>query len=448
LRAHHSADQSLVDELARLRQEHNWFYSHLYGHGLNAGAGASVGARAADGAEAAVLEAAIRDREKRIARVLERLALHAYDLEGVAAPPPDAAFFRPALDAHTVLLQYYFRADGGAVFVLSGDRLTAVPLDAGARDVQRLLHRWQLNLDATARALGSGTPLAGLHRNATGILGALYRALLEPVAGALTGRARVIVVPYGPAHAIPWHALYDGRQHLLERCEVVTCPSSSLLRLCAGRQVSVGRDPASALVAAFGGGRLPHVLDEARTVARLFPGECFLEEAATEARLVAAAPRHGILHLAAHGEARLDNPTFAHLQLADGQLTTADVFNLRLDGALVTLSACETGRSVVTGGDELIGLSRGFLFAGASALVQSLWRVEDGSTARLMERFYTALRAGRPKGAALREAQLALLSEGLPAFFWAPFQLVGDAGPLAPPDAASPQEAIHEPDPH
>jgi CHAT domain-containing protein len=197
------------------------------------------------------------------------------------------------------------------------------------------------------------------------------------------------------------------------------------------------------------GGRLPQALHEARTVASLFPGERYLEGAATEARLKEAAPRHGIVHLAAHGEARLDNPTFAHLQLADGQLSTAGVFNLALDGALVTLSACETGRSVVTGGDELIGLARGFLYAGAATLVQSLWRVEDGSTARLMERFYRNLRQGQLKGASLRAAQLSLLAEGLPPYFWAPFQLVGDAGPLAlaggsPP--RTPLEGAHEPD--
>jgi CHAT domain-containing protein len=82
---------------------------------------------------------------------------------------------------------------------------------------------------------------------------------------------------------------------------------------------------------------------------------------------------------------------------------------------------------VVTGGDELIGLSRGFLFAGASALVQSLWRVEDGSTARLMARFYRELAAGRTAAQALRQAQLALIDEpdGAP-YFWAPFQVVGD----------------------
>src|SRR5262249_58932802 len=98
--------------------------------------------------------------------------------------------------------------------------------------------------------------------------------------------------------------------------------------------------------------------------------------------------RHGVLHLAAHGEARLDNPTFAHVKLADGPLTTADVFKLPLAGALVVLSACESGRAAVHGGDELVGLTRGFLYAGAAALVQSLWRGEDGSTARLMGRVF------------------------------------------------------------
>jgi CHAT domain-containing protein len=73
-------------------------------------------------------------------------------------------------------------------------------------------------------------------------------------------------------------------------------------------------------------------------------------------------------------------------------------------------------------------LSRGFLYAGASTLVQSLWRVEDGSTARLMAAFYRALGAGRPTGAALRQAQLAVLGEGGHPYFWAPFQLIGDAG--------------------
>jgi CHAT domain-containing protein len=163
-------------------------------------------------------------------------------------------------------------------------------------------------------------------------------------------------------------------------------------------------------------------------VAALVGGTCYLEDAATRAVFVAAAPQHGLLHIAAHGESRLDNPVFAHIALADGQLGTHDVFNLRLDGALVTLSACETGRSAVVGGDELVGLSRGFLFAGAATLVQSLWRIDDAATARLMARFYTGVTAGRSPGAALRDAQCMLVGEGAHPHTWGAFQLVGRDG--------------------
>jgi CHAT domain-containing protein len=435
LRARGAGDQALVDDLTRLRREHNWYCGRLYGHGMDAAANASP-------VEAGVLAGAIRDREKRIARLQERLALRSHDLAGIVAPLTPEALRPPDLGARTLLLEYYFREDGGAVFVRTAGDLRVVPLETDPRTVHGLLRRWQLSLDATARALAAGLPLAALQRNTLGTLTALYRALIEPLAPSLEGHARLVVIPHGPTHAVPWHALFDGRQHLLERLEVATCPASSLLRLCTARQSQPSRDPGSALVVAFSdGGRLPYVLEEARTVAQLFPGERYLERDATEAHVVAAAPRHGIIHLAAHGEARLDNPAFAHLQLADGQLTTGEVFNLNLDGALVTLSACETGRSVVTGGDELIGLARGFLFAGASTLVQSLWRVEDGSTARLMARFYGALRSGSSRGAALRTAQLSLLAEGYPPFCWAPFQLVGDSGPLPPPGESPPGAA-------
>jgi CHAT domain-containing protein len=107
----------------------------------------------------------------------------------------------------------------------------------------------------------------------------------------------------------------------------------------------------------------------------------------------------------------------------------ADVFALRLDGALVTLSACETGRSSVVGGDEVVGLSRGFLFAGASTLVQSLWRVDDQATARLMHCFYSRLHAGEAPGAALRSAQRTFIEEGAHPYMWAPFEVVGYGGP-------------------
>jgi CHAT domain-containing protein len=422
LRARDTADQALADELGRLRAEHSWFYSRLYGGLLPGGDGV------AQGAEAETLRAGIAERETRIARLMERIALRDDgEIAGVAAR---SVAPRPALDDSTALVEYFFTRDSGVAFVLTGGdcgRIRTVALSAGAAEIERLLFKWQLTLGATARALASRSPLNGLSQNARTILAALYRALILPVETYVVGHGRLVVVPYGATHAVPFHALFDGRRHLVERMEVSVCPSSSVLTLCAGRPRRSAED--ALVVAHTAGGRLPHVLREAEAVAALLPGERYVEQAATRQAVIDAAPRHGVLHLAAHGESRLDRPAFAHVQLADGQLSAADVFNLRLDGALVTLSACETGRAVVTGGDELVGLSRGFLYAGASALVQSLWRVEDLSTARLMERFYGGLRAGQTAGQALRAAQLRLLDEtGGHPYLWAPFQLVGDGG--------------------
>jgi CHAT domain-containing protein len=136
--------------------------------------------------------------------------------------------------------------------------------------------------------------------------------------------------------------------------------------------------------------------------------------------------------MATHGDFRPDNPLFSGLSLADGWLTTLDIFNLRIRASLVTLSACQTGRSVVGGGDELLGLMRSFLAAGAASLVTTLWAVEDRSTASLMHNFYSRLVAGKTKGAALRSAQLALMKDPdySHPYFWAPFFLVGDPGKL------------------
>jgi CHAT domain-containing protein len=161
-----------------------------------------------------------------------------------------------------------------------------------------------------------------------------------------------------------------------------------------------------------------------------------LEEKATISETSMIAQQSNILHIAAHGNFRADNPLFSGLALADGWLTTLDIFNLRLHTSLVTLSACQTGRSVVAGGDELLGLMRAFLGAGTASLVSTLWAVEDQSTAQLMQQFYERLAAGVTKGASLQEAQLSLLQmadqrkDYSHPYFWAPFYLVGHADHL------------------
>lgn len=424
VRAQGNTDPALLEALTRLREEHNYYYNLRYGYGYS-----EQEQRASARLDEVTLRSKIEEREKQIARILERLALDRTEGLSVAASTAPDVHAVPAVAPGTVLLEYYFRPDGGAVFVVSSEGLMFVPLTARPHEIRRLHDQWRLNLAASAQALAAGTSLDGLGRNARAILATLYRALIAPVAERLVDRERIIVIPSGPAYAVPFHALHDGTRFLLETHEVSACVSSRLLQLCMGRPRRPGH---SALVLAHtNGGRLPAVLEEARAVAALLPGECFIEDQATCTALLSAAGRHPVIHLAAHGEARLDNPTFAHIQLADRQLGTVDVFNLPLQGALVTLSACETGRGTITDGNELIGLTRGFLYAGASTLVQSLWLIEDDAAAHTMGHFYRAICEGRTTGSALRDAQRAMLaSHGVHPYFWAPFQLIGDAGPL------------------
>lgn len=408
-------DEALLDELRRLREEHHWFSRQL-----DAPDGAA-GDRVVEEASAA-----LRDRERRIVRLLDRLALdREVGLDLGADQTPHTA---PALDRDTALVAYHFGAGGSTAFVATAAGLRAVPLAVTPADLARLIGRWQLNLASSAAALARGGSLAALGRNARGILGALHAALIAPVAPLLAGRERLIVIPYGPAHAVPFGALHDGAGYLIERHTITLAPSVAVLRLCTERPAH----PAARrvlVVAHSDGGRLPAVLDEARMVLDELPGEVLAEHEATRAALTAAAPHYGTIHLAAHGAARHDNPAFAHIQLADGQLSATDIFNLDLRGALVVLSACDTGRYAVRGGDEPVGLSRGFLYAGAQALLQSLWRVEDGATARLMGQFYGALRAGESPATALRAAQRTLLAEYPDhPYHWAPFQLIGAGG--------------------
>jgi CHAT domain-containing protein len=289
-------------------------------------------------------------------------------------------------------------------------------------------------VQATLRAGQESDPRQAGARaaNIISVLQRLYAQLIAPLEGLLAGVQRLIIVPHGPLHYLPFHALFDGQYHLLERFEVSYLPGSSLLRYARGMRSPGSETRVLALGNSFHG-RLPYAVEEARTVAELWGCTALVEEEASLDSLHKRASECHVLHLATHGEFRGDNALFSGLALSDGWLTTLDIFNLRLNAELVTLSACQTGRSVVGGGDELFGLMRAFLSAGAASLVATLWTVEDRSTALLMQRFYQRLVKGESRGGALREAQLQFLREDENKmynhpYFWASFFLVGDTG--------------------
>jgi CHAT domain-containing protein len=234
---------------------------------------------------------------------------------------------------------------------------------------------------------------------------------------------KLAVVPHGLLHRVPFHALFDGGRYLIERFEISYAPSATVYALCQERET---RYRETAMVFGVEDPLIPAATAEARIVAGYLPGaEVLVGENATMDNLRNTAPKSGTLHLACHGLFRYDNPMFSALELHDGWLIAADAMSLELSGSLVTLSACESGRSEVIGGDEVLGLTRAFFSAGAATLVVSLWLVQDETTAELMGGLYGRLRTGEGGAAALRAAQLELKEQHPHPYFWAPFVLLG-----------------------
>ena len=117
---------------------------------------------------------------------------------------------------------------------------------------------------------------------------------------------------------------------------------------------------------------------------------------------------------------------FSGFKLADSWVTALDIFSMTCETNLVTLSACKSGMSQVSGSDDLLGLMRAFLYAGARSLMVSLWNVDDQRTVQLMTNFYVTWRSGIPKAKALGMAMKAVREEYPNPFYWAPFLLVGE----------------------
>jgi CHAT domain-containing protein/predicted negative regulator of RcsB-dependent stress response len=409
--------RALIEELNHLRAEHQWFYGLAHDSARNTKHPSVISP------EQALAEVA--NRERRMRTITEQLYIHSDQQENqVRLTSLDE--IRSTLDERTLLVEFY--NDGAQLWAFVLDRQTLVvhPLPATVGLLNQLLAQLQTNIDA-ALAAGTQSPaIKSLTLLTQRILKRLYVLLIEPLQLQEHNAQRLLIVPYGALHYLPFHLLHDGSRYLIEKYELVILPAAGLA--C---QPAQQRQPGANILAHSFDDRLPQTLTEARMVQEIFGGRLCVEEQADRAAL--QTPPTQVLHIAAHGRHRLDQPELSYLQLADGQLFADDILQQDLSYELVTLSACETGRANVAASDELIGLGRSFLYAGAGALLVSLWRVEDVSALTLMERVYRALFAGASKAAALRDAQRSLLMENREAHpaFWGAFQLIGNADPFS-----------------
>jgi CHAT domain-containing protein len=296
----------------------------------------------------------------------------------------------------------------------------------------------------------------------------LYQILLAPVEGRTKGKD-LIIIPDGPLSLVPFEALlkrrpsrpadaggalpyvlrdhavsyaYSATVHLQGLRRHMDRPSEAFVGFApgfaeaAGRSASVRPLPASRQEVTD----VREMFDErAGFLGGWFSGRSrtYVDRNATASRLKSAGlERYRYVHLATHAIVDQHKPALSRLLFSPepgraehSVVTLGDVYNLRLNADLVVLSACDTGGGEIARGEGIIGLTRGFLYAGARSLVVSLWPVSDEATARLTLEFYGELLKGRSKAQALREAKLRSLTcnpEHAKPFYWSSVVLVGD----------------------
>jgi CHAT domain-containing protein len=408
--------QVLIEELNRLRAEHQWYYRLVHNQSGPRDRPVTVSP------DQALHD--VTERERRMRAITEQLYIENGQRSN-RAPVISLGDVQRKLKGDELLIEFYYDRTQLWAFVLDGETIRMHCLSMTSETLSHLVTQLQTNLNAALRFDPQALVSRNLTQLARKILQRIYEWLLKPLMLHHYERQRLIIVPYGSLHYLPFHLLHDGSKYLIEEYEVVILPAAGL-----ATQSSPSRKPGALILTHSFDGRLPHTRAEGQMVQRLFNGTLHAEEKAERAALQTQPVQ--ILHIAVHGEHRLDQPDLSYLQLADGQLYADDTLQWDMSYELVTLSACETGRASIAASDELIGLGRGFLYAGAGALLVSLWQVADSSTFYFMERMYESLHGGASKATALREAQQSMLMRDpqLHPAFWGAFQLIGDACPL------------------
>ncbi len=401
--------------IGNLRKELNWCYRRIEWEELSR-----------DGASPEVLES-IRLRAREYERELLRLVreVPSSNAAGKSLRSSEAASLeeiRASLGSEAALVEYFNVAERVFAAVLTAHSLDFVPVTDASRITQRLrmlqfqMSKFRFGHDYVSKFQES------LLRATQNHLQAIYEDVFAPVRPLLK-TSHVVVVPYGPLHSLPFHALFDGERFLVDIFTVSYAPSASIFALC---QQQVETHRGSSLILGVEDPKMPFIRQEVEAVAAVVPEpEIRMGSDANERVLREDGSHSQLVHIATHGYFREDNPMFSAIRLVDSYLSLYDLYHMDLPVDLLTLSGCVTGLNVTVEGDESIGLSRGLLYAGARSLLLSLWDVDDRSTAEFMKLFYSHVMNRQNKAEALRSAMLDLRTRYPHPYYWAPFRLIG-----------------------
>jgi tetratricopeptide (TPR) repeat protein len=397
--------------IRELREELNWYF-----HKIEL---AQLQHSSRD--ETTGLQGDLRQRERELLRLTREYSQDCE--EGLQWPEAlTVERVRRVLPADSMILEY-FQVQGRIVVVLLGQDLLEIVPVASVSEVTASLQGTEFQLSKLRLGpeyVETFAPI--LLRTIHTHLETLYRKLIEPIRGQLQAR-HLVVAPHGILHRLPFQALFNGRQYLIDEFTISYAPSAGIYALCQTRSIE---KTGKSLILGIPDQAAPLVQEEVISIGTCLPNpELLFGPDATAERLNTLGKRSQFIHIATHGYFRRDSPMFSGIKLGGSYLSLYDLYQLDLPAELIALSGCSTGVNVVAAGDELLGLARGLLHAGAETSLLTLWDVQDSSAARLMTIFYKELVSGKAKPDALQLAMRQVRSESPHPYYWAPFVLVG-----------------------
>lgn len=410
-------DRDIMLEIDRLRRELTAMYSHT------GEVGASSRGRTADRI------AGVRQRELSLRLAEQRLAARS-PRRVLDRDPFTLHEVTRALKSDQALVEYFEESGSLSALVLTGHGASV------RRDIARL-DKVRQSIDALAfqidraviRGLPSGPAGQRLTRDAEKVLRELRTLLLAPLAGDLSNIRYLLIVPFGALHRVPFHALMDesGEPELARRV-VTIAPSATVAMLLRSRGPLPAARP---LVIGVSDEAIPYAEDEARAAARSLPSaDLLIGSDATIENVSQAMRSRSLIHIATHARFVASNPGASGLRLADGWISAWNLGGIDLGGAHVVLSGCGTGRAESSPSDELLGLVRAFLAAGASSLLLTHWALHDQSAREMVAAWYSSMydhqtcQSALP-AEALGRVQLEMCRQGHHPAGWAPYFLIG-----------------------
>ncbi|MCZ6899455.1 MAG: CHAT domain-containing protein, partial [Bacteroidetes bacterium] len=317
--------------------------------------------------------------------------------------PPSLAQIQSTLDKETVLLEYWMSEKHLVIWIISKNKIEVEVLPIEKAELQKNIQSCRRLISLRADDLAQEA------------LNKVYHQLITPIQSKIDGYQNLGIIPHRTLHFLPFQALVDDdNKYLIEKYNLFYAPSASIYHHCTSKSFDQTEGMLGMALGDLSIGNnlgLPGTELEVKQISQLYPQiDIKLKNGTTETYLKQQAQDYSMIHIATHGILNSRQPLYSYLLLSptdqdDGQLEVHEIFGLNLNAKLITLSACETGLGDLSEADELVGLSRAFIYAGTPAVIVSLWTVDDASTALLMTRMYQYIHAKYTLQQALTLAQ-------------------------------------------